>query len=73
VVGTRSHMCHGGWEVWVHGVTAIMYISVNNSYVYVSYYVCGTSVYTKYLSYTYALCYNIQEYGICSFCNWYIN
>jgi len=23
-VGTRSRMCHGGWEVWVHGVSAII-------------------------------------------------
>jgi len=23
-VGTRSRMCHGGWEVWVRGVSAIM-------------------------------------------------
>jgi len=23
-VGTRSHMCHGGWEVWVLGVSAII-------------------------------------------------
>jgi len=21
-VGTRSRMCHGGWDVWVHGVSA---------------------------------------------------
>ena len=30
-------------------------------------------MYTIYLSYTHVLCYNIQEYGICSFCNRYIN
>ena len=35
----------------------------------VSYYVCRTCMYNIYLSYTYVLCYNIQEYGICSFCN----
>ena len=29
-------------------------------------------MYTKYLPYTYVLSYNIQEYGICSFCNRYI-
>jgi len=23
-VGTRSRMCHGDWEVWVHGVSAII-------------------------------------------------
>jgi hypothetical protein len=22
-VGTRSRMCHGGWEVWVRGVSAV--------------------------------------------------
>ena len=38
----------------------------------VSYYVCRICTYTMYLSYTYVLCYNIQEYGICSFCNRYI-
>ena len=27
-VGTRSHMCRGGWEVWVHGVTAIISMSM---------------------------------------------
>jgi len=26
-VGTRSRMCHGGWEVWVHGVSAIICMS----------------------------------------------
>ena len=26
-VDTRSRMCHGGWEVWVHGVSAIICIS----------------------------------------------
>jgi len=25
--GTRSRMCHGGWEVWVHGVSAIICMS----------------------------------------------
>jgi len=24
-VGTRSRMCYGGWEVWVHGGAAILY------------------------------------------------
>jgi len=23
-VGTRSRLCHGGWEVWVHGVSTII-------------------------------------------------
>jgi len=23
-VGTRFRMCHGGWEVWLHGVSAII-------------------------------------------------
>jgi len=26
-VDTRSRMCHGGWEVWVHGVSASICIS----------------------------------------------
>jgi len=25
-VGTRSHMCHGVWEVWVHGFCYYIYI-----------------------------------------------
>ena len=25
-VGTRSPMCHGGWEVWVHGGTLLLYV-----------------------------------------------
>jgi len=24
-VGTRSRMCYGGWEVWIHGDAAILY------------------------------------------------
>ena len=24
---TRSRICHGDWEVWVHGVSAIICIS----------------------------------------------
>jgi len=39
----------------------------------VSYYVCRTCMYSIYLPYTYVLCYNIQDYGICSFCNRYFN
>ena len=23
-MGTRSRMCHGGWEVWVRGLSAII-------------------------------------------------
>ena len=26
-VGTRSRTCHGGWEVWVHGVSTIICLS----------------------------------------------
>jgi len=26
-VDTRSRMCHGSWEVWVHGVSAIICVS----------------------------------------------
>ena len=25
-VGTRSRMCHRGWEVWVHAGTLLLYI-----------------------------------------------
>ena len=40
-MGTRSRMCHGGWEVWVHGVSAI--ICMSNLIIVrsmVSHYVC---------------------------------
>jgi len=40
-VDTRSRMCHRGWEVWVHGISAIICISeliIVRSMV--SYYVC---------------------------------
>jgi len=46
-VGTRSHMCHGGWEVWVLGVSAIICMSkltVGRSMV--SYYVCCRKICT---------------------------
>jgi len=26
-MGTRSRMCHGGWEVWVHGDAVIICVS----------------------------------------------
>ena len=25
-VGTRSRMCHRGWEVWVHGGALLLYV-----------------------------------------------
>jgi len=28
-VGTRSFMCHRGWEVWVHGRTVLLYVMSN--------------------------------------------
>jgi hypothetical protein len=31
-VDTRSRMCHGGWEVWVHEVSAIIYVYI---YIYI--------------------------------------
>ena len=64
----RARMCHGGWEVWVHGVSAIICISeIITVRSMVSYYVCRSCMYTIYLSYTYVLCSNIQEYGIVVF------
>jgi len=51
-VDTRSRMCHGGWEVWVHGVSAIMYISeliiVRSMVLY--YVCCRNYMYYIYLS-----------------------
>jgi len=56
-VGTRSHMCHGGWELRVHGVSAIIcmfkLIKVRSM---VSYYVCCRMICTYiYLSYAYKM------------------
>ena len=67
-VSTRTLMCHGSWELWVHGVSAIIcmpkLIIVMSM---VSYYVCCRMIRTYiYLSYTYKMCNNIQE---CGFCN----
>ena len=42
-MGTRSRMFHGGWEMWEHGVSAVICISeliIVRSMV--SYYVCTT-------------------------------
>jgi len=34
-------MCHGGWEVWVHGGTSIIYMfNLIRVWSVVSYYVC---------------------------------
>ena len=30
-MGTRSSMCHGDWEVWVHGVSASVCIYISMS------------------------------------------
>ena len=61
---TRSRMCHGGWKVWVHGVTAIIGVSkliIVRSMV--SYYVCCRNY--MYIIYIYILIlyvYNVQYY-----------
>jgi len=77
-VGTRSRTCHGGWGLglgtWGNCYYVCMYelIIVRSM---VSYYVCRSCKYAiyTYLSYMYILSYNVQEYGICSFCNRCIN
>jgi len=46
-VDTRSRMCHGGWEVWVHGVSAIICIVEI---------ICAY----KYLSYTHTMCNTVR-------------
>jgi len=66
-VDTRSRMCHGGWEVWVHGIFPIICISeliIVRSMV--SYYVCCINYMYIYinLSYTCTVCNNIQEYVV---------
>jgi len=56
-VDTRSRMCHGGWEVWVHVLSAIIFMSdlvIVRSMV--SYYVCCRNYIYIYLSYTYTMC-----------------
>ena len=65
---TRSRMCHGGWEVWVHGVYAIICICeliIGLWY----HYMCVVEIICTYiyLSCTYAMCNTKQEYGFCSY------
>ena len=77
---TRSLTCHGGWEGWVHGVSAIICMSKliivrsmvlycvccrNYVYIYIYIYI--------YLSYTYTMCNTIQKYGFCSYRYRFIN
>jgi len=57
----RSGMCYGGWEVWVHGVSAIIcYVYVNIVRSMVSYYVCCRNYTYKYILNLYI--YNVQYY-----------
>jgi len=69
-VDTRSFMCHGGWEVWVHGFSVIICVSeLTIVRSMVPYYVCCINymyIYI-YLSYTFTMCNTIQEYGFCSY------
>ena len=61
---TRSRMCHGGWEVWVHGVSAIICISeliIVTSMI--SYYVCCRNyMYIYIYIYTYPIHIQMQYY-----------
>jgi len=62
-VGTRSRMCHGGWEVWVHGGTLLLYVCISELIIVrflVSYCVCCRK--DMYI-YILILCiYNVQYY-----------
>ena len=60
-MGTRSRMCHGGWEVCVHGVSAIICMSkliIVRSIV--PYYVCCRNYMYIYTLILYI--YNVQYY-----------
>ena len=69
-MGTRSRMCYGGWEVWVHGDSAITCMSkLIRVRSMVSYCVCCRNylyIYI-YVSYTYTMCNIIKKYGFCSY------
>ena len=58
-------MCHGGWEVWVHGGSAIVCISelimVRSM---VSYYVCCRNYMCIYIYIYLSYMYNVQYYKI---------
>jgi len=60
-VGTRSRMCHGGWEECVHGVSAIMfYVYVNIVRSVVSHYMCCRNYMYKHILILYI--YKVQYY-----------
>ena len=51
-MGTRSRMCHRGWDVWVHGgdCAVIYYVEVNIVSSVVSHYVCCRMICTYILN-----------------------
>jgi len=76
-VGTRSRMCHGGWEVWVHGVSTIICMSKLIIVVLQYHIMCVVEIICTYilvyLSYTRTMCNTIQEYWFCSYSYRFIN
>ena len=67
-MGTRSRMCHGGWEVWVHGVSAIICMSKLITVRSIFHIMCVVEIIYIYIyTYTYTLCNTIQKYGFCSY------
>jgi len=67
-VGTRSRMCHRGWDVWVHGgdCAVIYYVEVNIVSSVVSHYVCCRMICTYILN---LYVYNVQYHTKCGFCS----
>jgi len=62
-VGTKSCICHRGWEVWVYGVSGIICISeliIVRSMV--SYYVCCGITYIDILIYILIQCKILYKY-----------
>ena len=60
-MGTRSRVCHRGWEVWVHGVSAVIRMSkliIVRSMV--TYYVCCRNY--MYICILILHIYNVQYY-----------
>ena len=55
---TRSHMCRGGWEVWVHGDAAIICMSM---LIQLSYYACRNYMYTYAYPNVYIVCSIVQN------------
>ena len=73
-MGTRSRMCHGGWEVWVHRWTLLLYVMSELIWLGLWYHnmcvveiICTVQIYTYPIHIQCAMCNTIQEYGFCRY------